>query len=305
MQIWLYQLTGQVEIINGLNHYIGMKHIKAEMFPEFNFLVYVFGVYIVLGLAVAIAGKRRLLLGYLGLFVMGGIAALVDFYQWGYSYGHDLDPHAAIQVPGLSYQPPLIGHKKLLNFDAFSLPDAGAWVIIAVVSAFFIIWFVEGRRIKKAHATVNLKMNQYAVVASALMMFSFAGCAPKSEKIEVGKDTCAECKMTIADPKFGGEIVTQKGKVYKFDDPHCIAAFLNRRGVELSQIHQTLFADYENHGQLIELKSAEFVISSQLKTPMGGNAAAFSSKSAAEKKSAEIEGSKTTNWATLYNILVK
>jgi copper chaperone NosL len=275
------------------------------MFPEFDFLVYVFGAYILFGLIVAITGRRRLLLGYLGLFVMGGIAALIDFYQWGYDYGHDLDPHAAIQVPGLSYQPPLIGHKKLLNFDAYSLPDVGAWIIIAVVSIFFIIWFVEGRRRRRTHAAVKLRMNQYAIVASAVVMLSLAGCAPKAEKIELGKDTCAECKMTIADPKFGGEIVTQKGRVYKFDDPHCIAAFLNRRGVELSDIHQTLFVDYENNDKLIDVKSAEFLISSQLKTPMGGNAAAFSNKSAAEKKSAEIEGSKTTNWATLYNILVK
>ena len=43
MQIWLNKITGQVEIINGLNHYIGMKHINAEMFPEFSFLVYILG----------------------------------------------------------------------------------------------------------------------------------------------------------------------------------------------------------------------------------------------------------------------
>ena len=40
MQIWLNKITGQVEIINGLNHYIGMKHINADMFPEFKFLTY-------------------------------------------------------------------------------------------------------------------------------------------------------------------------------------------------------------------------------------------------------------------------
>jgi copper chaperone NosL len=304
MQIWLYKLTGQVDIINGLNHYIGMKHIKAEMFPEFDFLVYVFGVFIIGGLVVAYWGKRRLLLGYLTLFVIGGIAALVDFYQWGYDYGHDLDPHAAIQVPGLSYQPPLIGHKKLLNFDAFSLPDAGAWVIIGVVAVFSIIWLVEGRR-KKATAAISLQQNRYAIVAAVFLMISLVSCAPQSEKIALGKDDCAECKMTIADPKFGGEIVTRKGKVYKFDDPHCMAAFLNRRAVELSDIHQTLFVDYENNNQFLDVRSAEFVISSQFKTPMGGNAAAFNSKAAAAKKSAEMDGSKTTNWATLYNILVR
>ena len=48
MQIWLYKISGDVEIINGLNHYIGMKHIKAEMFPEFDFLVYILGFFILL-----------------------------------------------------------------------------------------------------------------------------------------------------------------------------------------------------------------------------------------------------------------
>src|SRR5688500_16410378 len=106
MQIWLYKITGQVDIINGLNHYIGMKHIEAGMFPEFGFLVYILAFFILFGLVIAITGSRKLLVAWLVLSVIGGIAALVDFYLWGYDYGHDLDPTAAIQVPGLSYQPP-------------------------------------------------------------------------------------------------------------------------------------------------------------------------------------------------------
>src|SRR3569832_2480658 len=67
MQIWLNKITGQVEIINGLNHYIGMKHIKAEMFPEFSFLIYVLGFFILLGLTKTITGNRKLLFVYLAL----------------------------------------------------------------------------------------------------------------------------------------------------------------------------------------------------------------------------------------------
>ena len=83
MQIWLDKITGQVEIINGLNHYIGMKHISADMFPEFTYLVYFLAFYVLFGLLVAITGSRKLLLAFLFLFVAGGIAALVDFYLWG------------------------------------------------------------------------------------------------------------------------------------------------------------------------------------------------------------------------------
>ncbi|HUM64975.1 MAG TPA: hypothetical protein PLV32_03990, partial [Chitinophagaceae bacterium] len=96
MQIWLDKITGQVEIINGLNHYIGMKHINADMFPEFGFLVYILGAFVIFGLIVAITGSRRLLFVYLVASVIGAIAALVDFYMWGYDYGHNLDPTAAI-----------------------------------------------------------------------------------------------------------------------------------------------------------------------------------------------------------------
>jgi len=308
MQIWLYKIAGQVEIINGLNHYIGMKHIKAEMFPEFSFLVYILGFFILFGLAIAFTGSRKLLFIYLVLSLIGGVAALVDFYMWGYKYGHELDSSAAIKVPGLSYQPPLIGHKKLLNFDSYSYPDTGGWVVVGVTALFFIIWFVEWRRQKK-----QMKMEQYkskpssvtnVSVPVAFIAFLLMGCNPKAEKINFGKDQCAECKMTIVDTKFGAEILTKKGKTYKFDDTHCIAAFLERRGVELSNIYHVFFVDYNGNNELVDVDSAEFVVSSRLKSPMGG-AAAFRNLAEAKKKSAEIEGSRVTNWATLYNILIR
>ena len=308
MQIWLNKISGQVEIINGLNHYIGMKHIKAEMFPEFSFLVYILGFFILFGLAIAFTGSRKLLFIYLVLSLIGGVAALVDFYMWGYKYGHELDPSAAIKVPGLSYQPPLIGHKKLLNFDSYSYPDTGGWVVVGVTALFFIIWFIEWRRQKKQVKMEQYKSNPSSVtnlsVPVAFITFLLLGCNPKAEKINLGKDQCAECKMTIVDPKFGAEILTKKGKAYKFDDTHCIAAFLERRGVELNNIYHVFFVDYNGNNELVDVDSAEFVVSSRLKSPMGG-AAAFRNLAEAKKKSAEIAGSRVTNWATLYNILIE
>jgi copper chaperone NosL len=107
------------------------------------------------------------------------------------------------------------------------------------------------------------------------------------------------------DPKFGGEIITKKGKIYKFDDSRCIARFLEKETISLGSIHKTCFANYEKPGEWLEVDKAEFVVSSQFKSPMGGNAAAFATREAAEKKATEIPGARTTNWATLYNILVK
>jgi copper chaperone NosL len=151
MKIWINNITGDVAIINGLNHYIGMKYIKVEMFPEFKFMPYILGALIAMGIAVAIIGKRKLIWIYLGVLIVAGIAGMVDFYLWGYDYGHNLDPTAAIKVPGMSYQPPLIGSKQLLNFIAYSGPDIGGYVIafsgILVIAAIVIDYRLKKKKI--------------------------------------------------------------------------------------------------------------------------------------------------------------
>ena len=127
MKIWINNLSGDVKIISALNHYIGMKHIEVSMFPEFKYMIYIVGVLIGVGLLTALINKRPLLISYFILIIASGIAALIDFYLWGYDYGHNLDTTAPIVIPGMSYQPPLIGTKQLLNFTAYSGPDIGGW----------------------------------------------------------------------------------------------------------------------------------------------------------------------------------
>lgn len=130
MDIWINNITGDVKIISALNHYIGMKHIEVEMFPEFTYMIYIVGFLIAFGFITALVNKRLVLWIFVLLLVATGVAALVDFWLWGYDYGHNLDPTAAIVVPGMSYQPPLIGTKQLLNFTAFSGPDIGGWMFM-------------------------------------------------------------------------------------------------------------------------------------------------------------------------------
>src|SRR5215204_362023 len=80
MNIWLNKISGQVDIINGVNHYIGMKHISGDMFPEFGYMIYILGGFILYGLIVAITGSRKLLLSLIVLTVVMAGAALYDFY---------------------------------------------------------------------------------------------------------------------------------------------------------------------------------------------------------------------------------
>ncbi len=130
LQIYSHKLAGQVEIINGLNHYIGMKTLHADDFIEFTVLPYIIGFFALAFLAVGLANKPKWVYVLFGAFLLFGIVAMVDFYIWEYDYGHNLDPNAPIKVPGMAYQPPLIGYKQLLNFGAYSIPDIGGWIFI-------------------------------------------------------------------------------------------------------------------------------------------------------------------------------
>lgn len=130
LQIYSNKLGGQVEIINGLNHYIGMKTLHKEDFLEFTILPYIIGAFALFSVMVMLIGSKRFLYLLLFSFLLFGVIAMVDFYRWNYNYGHNLDPNAAIIVPGMAYQPPLIGFKQLLNFGAYSIPDWGGWLFV-------------------------------------------------------------------------------------------------------------------------------------------------------------------------------
>jgi copper chaperone NosL len=112
--------------INGLNHYIGMKRIDPDAIPELKFMPWIVGALVLSGLAVAAVARRRVLYFWMTGFLAVGVIGLIDFWRWEYDYGHNLDAATAIiKIPGMSYQPPLIGTKQLLNFQAVSLPAAG------------------------------------------------------------------------------------------------------------------------------------------------------------------------------------
>lgn len=302
MQIWLSQITGQVEIINGLNHYIGMKHIKQEMFPEFTYLSYVVWAFVALGLIVALIGRRSLLLGYIILLLLGGVLAMYDFYQWGYDYGHNLDPTAAIQIPGMAYQPPLIGKKILLNFTAYSYPAIGGWIIVASGVLFIVAWLMDTIRNRKNKMNSNqlsAKYN-YSAVAIILLSLIFTSCQTGPEPFNFGKDGCHFCKMTIMSPQFGAEIITKKGKIYKFDDLHCLVKALKNGDIKQDDIAQNLVVNYQKENDFLQAESAAYVVSDKIRSPMNSNTAALNNEQAAAELQTTVDG-QIVNWQTLFN----
>lgn len=145
------KITGDYEIINGLNHYIGMKEIHQEDFWEFKILPYALGFFAALAFLTVFLNNKKWLYFFAALFLIFGVAFMVDFYLWEYDYGHNLNPNAAIVVPGMSYQPPLFGFKQLLNFGAYSYPDIGGWIMFGVGIILVVLSYLEIKSSKKSN----------------------------------------------------------------------------------------------------------------------------------------------------------
>jgi copper chaperone NosL len=274
MLIYANKLGGNVDIINGLNHYIGMKTLHTGDFIEFTVLPWIIIFFVVAFILTAIFGRRKLLNLLLILFVGFGTIAMIDFWRWEYNYGHNLNPEAAIIVPGMAYQPPLIGFKQLLNFGAYSVPDAGGWIFVGVGAVLLILviyeWQLSGKQKK------TLPMAGSVALLSFLVMFT--SCRPGPEPLVLGNDQCSFCKMTISDNRFGGELLTKKGRVYKFDDAQCLLNFIGSGEVKKQEIGGVYFSNFTNPHELVKSDIAFLIQSELLKGPMNGNIAAFANE---------------------------
>ena len=157
MLIRINDITGMkpndLESINNLNHYIGMKRIVPASIPELRMMPFLVAGLMALGLAAAAAGRRWMLRAWVALFAVVALIGLADFYKWEYDYGHDLDTeNAIIKIPGMNYQPPLIGTKQLLNFRATSIPAVGGYALIAALGLGVLAVIVDWRRPKAVQA---------------------------------------------------------------------------------------------------------------------------------------------------------
>lgn len=177
MHIHLSSLQGATETdltnINNLNHYIGMKRIETDAIPELAIMPWIVAALVAGGLLVAAAGKRRPLYVWLGAFGLSGVVGLVDFWRWEYDYGHNLDmAEAIIKIPGMSYQPPLIGSKQLLNFTATAWPGSGgvaaglAFALGLTAVVLVIVATRKSRAMQAAPGTYARKDNVHLAAAS-------------------------------------------------------------------------------------------------------------------------------------------
>jgi copper chaperone NosL len=129
-----------------------------------------------------------------------------------------------------------------------------------------------------------------------LAMFLINSCATGPQTIDYGNDGCHFCKMTIVEKIHGSELITDKGKVFKFDATECMLNYINdNKELPVSNL---LTNYYEVPTEFIAVEEAVFLISEKLPSPMGANLTAFKTRVSAEKVQSE-KGGNLYNWEEL------
>lgn len=212
--------------INGLNHYIGMKAIVPEAIPVLDVMPVVLGALVMLGLGVALFGRSWAAWTWVGLVASAGTAGLVEFWRWSWDYGHNLASDAIIKVPGMTYQPPLIGTKQLLNFTASSWPAAGG---IAAGAAFVIAIaaLVLSRR-KKNEGRTGAFARVPVTASVAVVLGAFTAAVPCSVVAQGNSEQRDSVTVSIDGPvrtlsaalrvvSTGGTIVVTPGRYFEHE----------------------------------------------------------------------------------------
>lgn len=124
-------------------------------------------------------------------------------------------------------------------------------------------------------------------------------CNVQPEPFKLGTDVCYMCKMGIVDPKFGSQLITKKGKLYKFDDIGCMIRLMKSGTFDSNTIKTMVVANYNNSNEFISVDQCTFVIAADIKSPMNFNLAAYVNELDANKIS-ENSAAKFYNWNAVY-----
>ncbi|OYW00870.1 MAG: hypothetical protein B7X11_04295 [Acidobacteria bacterium 37-65-4] len=130
--------------INLLNHYIGMHDLTVEGFTEFKWMPFALGGIALILLRATVFGTVKELVDAFMVFTYFGAFSLWSFGYKLYQYGHELAPTAAVKVP--PFMPPMFGYRQIANFEVYSYPRAGTYVMVAAMSSVTLALFLAWRQ---------------------------------------------------------------------------------------------------------------------------------------------------------------
>lgn len=124
-------------------------------------------------------------------------------------------------------------------------------------------------------------MSKVKIFVSVLFLIVLIACNNDPEPINFGTDQCDHCRMKIMDKKYGAELITKKGKVFKFDAAECMINYLKENKTNQDDIDRFLVIAVNDPGNFTDALTAKYLISPKLKSPMGENLSAFTNENIA------------------------
>ena len=149
---------------------------------------------------------------------------------------------------------------------------------------------------------LNKSINNFRVVFVLLTILTLASCSSEPEPINYGHDECEFCRMQITDNKYGAELVTDKGKIYKFDSIECMIEFSLVKNTLGDTNNKLLITDFDNPGNFIDTRNSVYVKNDEFRSPMGLNVTAFSGEERVQKFISENGGEKLS-WVEVIELV--
>lgn len=141
------------------------------------------------------------------------------------------------------------------------------------------------------------------IICLITFLFILASCVKKAAPIYYGEENCAFCGMTIVDHSHAAQLVSFTGKNYKFDASECMINYLEQNGTEEEMLY-ILSADYLNPGEMIDARTATFIISENISSPMGAFLSATKSTEDARELQQEYTG-ELFDWKNIKNEIIQ
>jgi len=135
-----------------------------------------------------------------------------------------------------------------------------------------------------------------------IILFQLTGCKNGPEPINYGHDECEFCRMLITDNRYGSEIVTDKGKVFKFDEIGCMIEYAMVKNFIGDANQKFLVTDFATPESFINATNAFYVQNDNFRSPMDSNVIAFDSEISRKKFVAESGGT-LLNWIDVIELV--
>jgi copper chaperone NosL len=151
---------------------------------------------------------------------------------------------------------------------------------------------------------MEIGTNTHGLVTLAVTLAAAACGSPGPRPLAFGTEQCAHCHMTLADPRFAGELITVTGKVIPFDDVGCLASFVATGGVSRERIGSLWVSDFAHPDSLLDVNQAVFLRSDSLHTPMDYHVVAFRQGRTADSMRAAL-GAELLSWDQVLRLVAE